>query len=144
MMVLSPLTGAPVAVVPALSISDDLVHLTPHEASEHVEDYQPPATDAVAPTPVAGPAPVTASPDPVANVLTPGTPLTVSDRRAVRRIPVDTAIVVEQVNPKKPSTQSFDRYEAYKSATTVGGYLAQTSKCWSDFAYDFERGYIFR
>ena len=83
-----------------------------------------------------------ASPDPVAKVSTPGTPLTVSDRRAVRRIPVDTAIVVDQVNPKKPSTQSFDRYEAYKSATTVGGYLEKTSKGWSDFAYDFERGYI--
>ena len=129
-------------MVSALSISDDLVHLTPLEASEHIEDYQPPAEDAASPAPVAGPAPVAAPPDPVANVSTPGTPLTVSDRRAVRRIPVDTAIVVEQVNPKKPSTQSFDRYEAYKSATTVGGYLEKTSKGWSDFAYDFERGYI--
>ena len=38
-MILSPLTGALVAVVPALTITDDLVHLTPSEASEHVEDY---------------------------------------------------------------------------------------------------------
>ena len=58
MMILSPLTGAPVAVVSALSISDDLVHLTPLEASEHIEDYQPPATDTATPAPVADPAPV--------------------------------------------------------------------------------------
>ena len=78
----------------------------------------------------------------MANVLAPGTPLTASDRRAVRRIPVITSIVVEQVNSKKPSALSFDRYEAYKGATTVGEYLARTPKRWSDFMNDFERGYI--
>ena len=45
MMILSPLTGAPVAVVPALTITDDLVHLTPSEASELVEGYCTPAAD---------------------------------------------------------------------------------------------------
>ena len=75
-------------------------------------------------------------------VLTSGTPLTTSDRRAVRQIPMDTPILVEQVNPKKPSTQSFDRYEAYKGATTVGEFLARTPKRWADFANDFEKGYV--
>ena len=75
-------------------------------------------------------------------VLKPGTPLTASDRRAVRRIPIDTPIVVEQVNPKVPSTKFFDRYEEYKGATTVGEFLARTPKRWADFANDFEKDYV--
>ena len=55
---------------------------------------------------------------------------------------MDTPIRVEQVNQKKPSTQSFDRYEAYKGATTVGEFLASTSKRWADFVNDFEKGYV--
>ena len=55
MVILSPLTGAPVAVVPALTITDDLVHLTPSEASEHVEGYCPPATDGAPSAAVAPP-----------------------------------------------------------------------------------------
>ena len=148
MMILSPLTGAPIAVVPALTITDDLVYLTPSEALEHVEGYCPaaavatpspspsPSSDASSATPAGTPSP---SPS---GVLTPGTPLTTSDRRAVRRIPVDTPILVEQINPKKPSTQSFDRYEAYKDATTIGEFLARTPKRWADFANDFEKGYV--
>ena len=158
MMILSPLTGAPVAVVPALTITDDLVHLTPSEALEHVEGYCPaggdgasssapsaasahPSSVTVPAAPAVGGAPSGAAAAP-SGVLTPGTPLTTSDRRAVRRIPVDTPILVEQTNPKRPSTQSFDRYEAYKGATTVGEFLARTPKRWADFANDFEKGYV--
>ena len=158
MMILSPLTGAPVAVVPALTITDDLVHLTPSEALEHVEDYCPadaggassaaaaaapvrPSAITVPTAPAMDDTPSTASAAP-SGVLTPGTPLTTSDRHAVRRIPVDTPIMVEQTNPKKPSTQSFNRYEAYKGATTVGEFLARTPKRWADFTNDFERGYV--
>ena len=124
MNILSTFTGAPVAVLPALTITDDLVHLTPSEASEHSEGYRPPAADGAPSAAVASPlgsaagvlapsATVAAPSGSAADVLTPGTPLTTSDRRAVRRIPVDTPVVVEQANPKKPSAQSFDRYQAY-------------------------------
>ena len=106
MMILSPLTGAPVAAVPALSITDDLLHFTPSEAVEYVEDFHLPAAAAGSSAPAAPPL------GPVGDVLAPGTPLTPSDRRALRHIPVDTPIVVEQDNPKKG--MSFDRYEAYK------------------------------
>ena len=158
MMILSPLTGAPVAVVPALTITDDLVHLTPSEALEHVKDYcataangapsgavaappVPPSDVLVPGTPTVGGGPSTTAAAP-SGILTSGTPLTAPDRRAVRRIPVDTPIVVEQINPKIPSTKSFDRYEAYKGATTVGEFLARTPKRWADFANDFEKGYV--
>ena len=158
MMILSPLTGAPVAVVPALTITDDLVHLTPSEALEHVKDYcataangapsgavaappVPPSGVLVPGTPTVGGGPSTTAAAP-SGILTSGTPLTAPDRRAVRRIPVDTPIVVEQLNPKIPSTKSFDRYEAYKGATTVGEFLARTPKRWMDFANDFEKGYV--
>ena len=154
MLILSPLTGAPVAVVPALTITDDLVHLTPSEALEHVENYPaaaangtPSGTLAAPPVPpsgvlVPGAPTVGDGPSAPSGVLTSGTPLSASDRRAVRQIPLDTPIVVEQVNPKIPSTKSFDRYEGYKGAATVGDFLARTPKRWADFANDFEKGYV--
>lgn len=119
-MVLSPLTGAPVAVVPALTITDNLLHLTPTEAEGNVEGYERPTRNA------GGSGPDVRRPDDTTDWT--------------RSIPVDTPIVVQQDNPKRG--QSFDRYEEYKGATTVGEYLAQTSRGWSDFTNDFERGYI--
>ena len=98
MMVLSPLTGTPVAIVPVLTITDDLLYLTPTEVEGNVEGYERPTRNA------GGSGPDVGRPDDTTDgtrttgvpsaIVTPGTPLTASHRRVVRSIPLNTPIMV--------------------------------------------------
>ena len=73
-------------------------------------------------------------------IIAPGSLLTAQDKVAIKNLPLDTPIQVQQTNPKRG--KSYARYEAYKGATTVSECLDRTERSWSDFINDFERGYV--
>ena len=53
----------------------------------------------------------------------------------------DTALRVAAKNPKKRGTASWDRYERYKSAKTVGEFLDAGGTS-GDLRHDWARGYV--
>ena len=54
---------------------------------------------------------------------------------------LDTAIRLEQKNPKQANSAAHVRYEKYKSARTVREFLALGGKQ-GDLAHDFKKGFI--
>ena len=53
----------------------------------------------------------------------------------------DTALRVAAKNPKKRGSASWDRYERYKSARTVGEFLDAGGTS-GDLRHDWARGYV--
>ena len=67
-------------------------------------------------------------------------PLSYNGRNKIKRLPVDTELVVSPNNPKRAGSASHARYEKYKHATTVGEYLQHGSR--NDLLWDFQRGLV--
>lgn len=53
----------------------------------------------------------------------------------------DVEIKVLQENPKRPGSLSYERYERYKSATTLAQYLERGGTT-ADFRFDCDRGFV--
>lgn len=49
-------------------------------------------------------------------------------------------VEVQQENPKKPGTKSFERFNQYKRAKTIGE--ATACGAWQDLSGDFEKGFL--
>jgi hypothetical protein len=58
------------------------------------------------------------------------------------RFPANLRMIFDQVNPKKPGSQAYARYEVYKRATTIGEFNTLTLGRWSALYFDFERGFV--
>jgi len=52
-----------------------------------------------------------------------------------------TVIEIQGQNPKKPGSKSFERFDRYKSATTIGDATTKGAN-WQDLSTDFEKGYL--
>ena len=49
-----------------------------------------------------------------------------------------TVIEIQGQNPKKPGSKSFERFDRYKSATTIGDATTKGPN-WQDLSTDFEK-----
>ena len=49
-----------------------------------------------------------------------------------------TAIQIQEANPKKPGSKAFERFDRYKTATTIGDATAKGAN-WQDLTGDFEK-----
>ena len=58
-----------------------------------------------------------------------------------KALPDEEPISFEQENPKKEGSSSWDRYEVYKGATTMGE-LWQGKHNTGDLSWDYQRGYM--
>mmetsp|Transcript_11672 Transcript_11672/g.41193 ORF Transcript_11672/g.41193 Transcript_11672/m.41193 type:complete len:446 (-) Transcript_11672:65-1402(-) len=54
---------------------------------------------------------------------------------------LECACVVAEVNPKKPGTKSYERYELYKTATRLGDVII-LGGLRADISHDLEKGFI--
>ena len=52
-----------------------------------------------------------------------------------------TVIEIQGANPKKPGSKSFERFDRYKTATTIGDATTKGAN-WQDLSTDFEKGYL--
>ena len=52
-----------------------------------------------------------------------------------------TVIEIQGQNPKKTGSKSFERFDRYKSATTIGDATTKGAN-WQDLSTDFEKGYL--
>ena len=52
-----------------------------------------------------------------------------------------TAIQIQEANPKKPGSKAFERFDRYKTATTIGDATAKGAN-WQDLTGDFEKEYL--
>ena len=52
-----------------------------------------------------------------------------------------TAIQIQEANPKKPGSKAFERFDRYKTATTIGDAPAKGAN-WQDFTGDFEKEFL--
>ena len=51
------------------------------------------------------------------------------------------AIQIQEANPKKPGSKAFERFDRYKTATTIGDATAKGAN-WQDLTGDFEKEYL--
>ena len=52
-----------------------------------------------------------------------------------------TAVEFQEMNPKKPGTEAWERYEKYKSAKTIQAATSQGAQ-WPDLSADLDKGYL--
>ena len=52
----------------------------------------------------------------------------------------ETAITIQQENPKKPGTKAHERFEKYKGAETIGDAMSKGAN-WQDLSGDFEKSF---
>ena len=52
-----------------------------------------------------------------------------------------TVIEIQGANPKKPGNKSFERFDRYETATTIGDATTKGAN-WQDLSTDFEKGYL--
>ena len=52
-----------------------------------------------------------------------------------------TAIQIQEANPKKPGSKASERFDRYKTATTIGDATAKGAN-WQDLTGDFEKEYL--
>ena len=64
-----------------------------------------------------------------------------SEEQTMRLKNPETTVGFKQDNPKKPGTKSWERYDKYKSAGSVGQ-ATSLGASWSDLSTDFEKGYL--
>ena len=147
-IVYSPLTHAPIALTPMMD---------PHEHSMRLieaDTATPPDTTAED-TSTNLPASQTRNPAPTrrSRALSRGdtsglpprprtrgkAPRTLASRLA--DLPLDTTLRLRQVNPKRPNTKSFRRYDSYKRATSIKEFWA-LGAARGDLAYDYEHGFL--
>ena len=53
----------------------------------------------------------------------------------------ETAITIQQENPKKPGTKAHERFEKYKGAETIGDAMSKGAN-WQDLSGDFEKTFL--
>ena len=53
----------------------------------------------------------------------------------------ETAISIQQENPKKQGTKAHERFEKYMGAETIGDAISKGAN-WQDLSGDFEKGYL--
>jgi hypothetical protein len=72
-----------------------------------------------------------------------GTVANTAPKRAPRQktIAANTPIVVQQVNPKRPGSDSWQRYERYKNAMTYGQLMALGATK-DDFRHNMKKGFL--
>mmetsp|Transcript_7548 Transcript_7548/g.11310 ORF Transcript_7548/g.11310 Transcript_7548/m.11310 type:complete len:172 (+) Transcript_7548:3175-3690(+) len=54
---------------------------------------------------------------------------------------IDAQLIFQSINPKRPGTASYERYEKYKQATSVKNFL-NLGGTLADLRFDHSRGYL--
>ena len=164
LIVFSPLTGQPVALKQMIEVETQTPLLEPettddggqveedddarmHRGRANARDRRSKLRHRASKLSDEGDAEATSEPEPNTSSATPVIKLGMqrlehNARARMRKLPLDTKVELTQENPYARGSRTFDRYQIYRKATTLGQYYELGARKNVDLPRDFARDYL--